>query len=81
MTELHKLLPHEIRVKYLQMELGIHEQIVDNKDGTYTLFLNPIYNYESQKDAYDHGVSHAADDDFGRPDVQEIERTAHGENS
>ena len=77
---MHKILPHEITVRYLQMELGIQEQIVDNKDGTYTLFLNPCYNYESLKEAFDHGVSHVVEDDFDKPDVQAIEGKAHGQD-
>lgn len=54
-----------------------HEMVVPNEDGSYTIFINAALNYESQRAALKHAMSHIENDDFYKEDVQEIEYLAH----
>lgn len=61
----------------MNMEHGIHEMVVLNHDGSYTIFLNARDNFETQKHSYIHALSHIINGDFEKADVQEIEYEAH----
>ena len=64
-------------VVYMDMELGIGEQVRDNPDGSYTVFLNSRYSYERWAESMDHAFNHVRDRDFEKHDVQQIELHAH----
>lgn len=71
----------DVFVRPLNMETGIHEQIHDNNDGTYTVFLNARDSFDVQKKSYEHAVRHIQNGDFEKASVQEIELAAHGQIS
>lgn len=53
------------------------EMVVQNEDGSYTVFLNSRLNWESQMSAYIHALRHITGHDFEKENVQEIEKKAH----
>lgn len=46
------------------------------EDGTVS-FINARQSSDRQRRAFRHELAHENDDDFGREDVQDIERSAH----
>lgn len=53
------------------------ELVMENEDGTYTIFINARLSYESQLEAYKHAMKHINEEDFQKSDVQNIELNAH----
>lgn len=54
------------------------EIIVENEDGSYSIFVNAKYTRERCLEAYLHALDHIGNNDFqGRACVQEIESRAH----
>ena len=70
-----------INVVYLNMEYGIHEQITQNHDGSYTVFLNARDSTEMNRMSFVHALCHIHNNDFEKYDVQEIEYEAHKKKS
>ena len=66
-----------INVVYLNMEYGIHEQVTQNHDGSYTIFLNSRDSREMNQFSYLHAMHHINNNDFEKHDVQLIEAEAH----
>lgn len=66
-----------INVVYLNMEYGIHEQVTQNHDGSYTIFLNSRDSLEMNRASYIHALNHIYNNDFEKHDVNEIEYEAH----
>ena len=66
-----------INVVYLNMEYGIHEQVTQNHDGSYTIFLNARDSDGMNRFSYYHALSHIVNHDFEKADVQLIEVEAH----
>ena len=60
------------------MPYGMPEHIIDNQDGSYTVFLNAKLNYETQREGFQHAVDHVMRKDYEKEDVQQIEMSAHG---
>lgn len=60
------------------MPYGMPEHIIDNQDGSYTVFLNARLNYETQQKGFQHAVDHVMRKDYDKKDVQQIEMSAHG---
>lgn len=79
--EIDKLPPdlrgERINVVYLDMEIGIPEQVTRNHDGSYTVFLNARYSYERWADSIRHALNHIRNNDHDKENVQTIERNAH----
>ena len=67
----------DLNVQLLDMELGVHEQIVKNSDDTFTIFINTRYSSDSQIEAFNHALEHIRNDDYEKTDVQLIELEAH----
>lgn len=61
----------------INMEYGIHDHVILNCDGSYTIFLNARDSYEQQLFGYIHALKHIKDHDFEKHDVQQIEFEAH----
>ena len=55
----------------------VNEAVVANEDGSYTIFIEETLSPEHQKRAFLHALRHLSGDDFGKTDVQEIEKEAH----
>lgn len=60
------------------MPYGMPEHIIDNQDGSFTIFLNAKLNYETQREGFQHAVDHIMGKDYDKKDVQQIEMSAHG---
>lgn len=50
---------------------------VDNKDGTYTIFINSRLNLEQQQLGYIHELEHILNGDYDKADTNVIEIDAH----
>lgn len=57
------------------------EMVVQNEDGSYTIFLNSRLNWENQMIGYVHAMKHITGHDFEKENVQEIEAQAHRESA
>lgn len=68
---------NDIFVRYLDMDVNVSEHIVQNSDGSYTIFLNSRLSRERLQEAYEHAVSHITNCDFEKTDAQKIEYDAH----
>lgn len=68
---------NDIFVRYLDMDVSVSEHIVQNPDGSYTIFINSRLSWERQQEAYEHAVSHIKNCDFEKTDAQKIEYDAH----
>lgn len=68
---------NDIFVRYLDMDVNVSEHIVQNPDGSYTIFLNSRLSWERLQEAYDHAINHIKNCDFEKTDAQKIEYDAH----
>lgn len=55
-----------------------NEMVVQNEDGSYTVLINAKLSQDGQLKAYQHALSHIANEDFEKSDIQNIEFQAHG---
>lgn len=55
------------------------EMVTENPDGSYTIFINARFSYDTQLKAYRHAMQHIENQDFEKTDVQVIEAIAHKE--
>lgn len=55
------------------------EMITENPDGSYTIFINTRFSYDTQLKAYQHAMQHIENQDFEKADVQMIEAVARRE--
>ena len=64
----------EVRVRYLEMPVGIKGFTIREDVDTYDMYLNPEYCYEQQMETYEHEMEHIRNGDFESDmDVEEIE--------
>ena len=68
---------NDIFVRYLDMDVNVSEHVIQNADGSYTIFLNSRLSWERLQEAYEHAVSHIRNCDFEKTDAQKIEYDAH----
>ena len=54
-----------------------NEMVVQNEDGSYTILINAKLSQDGQLKAYQHALKHINNEDFEKPDVQDIEFKAH----
>lgn len=59
------------------MDVLISEQVVENSDGSYSIFLNSRLSHERQLKSYKHALDHIHNNDFEKSDVDAIESDAH----
>lgn len=57
--------------------MTVNEAVTENEDGSYTIFVNNNLCESKRLSAINHALSHIENYDFGKSDVQEIERKAH----
>lgn len=61
------------------VQTGQKEMITENEDGSYSVFIDPRLNYESQFSEMIHAVKHINRHDFSRETTaDQAERQAHG---
>ena len=66
-----------INIVVMNLEYGIHEQVIKNNDGTYTILLNARDSHETRIASYSHALRHINNRDFEKYDVQQIEADCH----
>ena len=66
----------DIYVYCVNLPEGVSEMIAPC-DGGYTLYIDKRLSPDGLLRAYHHAVSHVSNNDWDKPDVQTIERTAH----
>ena len=54
-----------------------NEAVTENEDGSFTIFVNNNLCESKRLLAIQHAIRHIRGNDFGKPDVQEIESVAH----
>ena len=64
-------------VRLMDMEYGIHEQVIKASDGHHTILLNARDADNQRMKGYEHAIEHLRNDDFEKADVQKIETEAH----
>lgn len=71
----------DVFVYIIGMDTMVHEQVVANNDGTYSIFINDYLSQEQRLKAYNHALRHIQNGDFDRyKDVDNIEYDAHKRN-
>lgn len=66
-----------VNTRIIDMDVLIPEQVVKNKDDSYTILLNARLSHEQQLKAYSHAMKHIRGDDFNKENTSEIEFDAH----
>lgn len=64
----------DINTQLIDMDVLISEQIVRNRDDSYTIFLNSRLNHERQMAAYLHAINHIQNGDFEKESATLIEK-------
>ena len=68
----------DYNVQFISFPSGkVHEAVVQNEDGSFTIFLDKNSTVESQRKRFMHVVNHLTNGDFEKSNVQEIETDAH----
>lgn len=68
----------DINLNYLDFPKGkTHEAVTLNEDGSYTVFIDAKLSQEERAKKYLHALTHIIGEDFGKENVQEIEKEAH----
>lgn len=63
---------------FLMPHMAVNECVVENEDGSYTIFINENLFDEKRMKVYQHALAHIQNFDFEKYDVQDIEAHAHG---
>ena len=53
------------------------ETVVENEDGSYTIFIEASLDSIRQREAFLHAMKHILGDDFEKEDINKIEYVAH----
>jgi len=67
---------NKIYTYYVSLPEGVNEAVMPCLDG-YTIYIDDTLDEEQQKKAFVHAMSHIANNDFDKDDVQDIEAEAH----
>jgi hypothetical protein len=68
----------DYQVKLIQFPNNkVRESVVENEDGSYTIFIDASLSREMQKEAFKHAMVHIMGDDFTKDDINKIELQAH----
>ena len=55
----------------------VKESVVENEDGSYTIFIESSLSKDKQQDAFKHAMKHILGDDFMKYNIDKIEFDAH----
>lgn len=55
----------------------VREAVVENEDGSYTIFIDETLSRQEQQKELLHALKHILGDDFSKSDIHSIERKAH----
>ena len=68
----------DYRVHFIKFPTGkVKETVVENEDGSFTIFIDKELNREMQEEAFAHAKKHILGDDFSKDNVNAIEFDAH----
>lgn len=67
----------EVNTIFIDMDVLISEQVIKNKDDSYTILLNSRLSHERHMESYNHAMQHIMEEDFQKQDVDKIELDAH----
>ena len=68
----------DYHVKMIKFPNGkVREAVVENEDGSYTIFIDETLSRQEQQKELLHALKHILGDDFSKSDVHSIERKAH----
>ena len=68
------LLTETIGVYFINMDTAVSEQVVQNEDDSFSIFLNSRLSCERQMLAYQHALEHIMNDDFSKDCADDIEK-------
>lgn len=64
----------EIYIYYVDMPCSIESNVVENPDGSYTLYLNSRFTHEKNIEGYLHELDHIENEDFKAiNDIHDVE--------
>ncbi len=67
-----------ITLVYQKLPLHVKTLVTENQDGSYTILINSQFNWEQQKEAVLHDLTHIARNDFTREEhANLIEQMVH----
>ena len=55
----------------------VRESVVENEDGSYTIFIESSLTRERQLESFEHAMKHILGNDFTKDDINKIEFDAH----
>lgn len=68
----------DYHVQFIQFPTNkVKESVVENEDGSYTIFIEASLSREMQQEAFEHAMIHILGDDFTKNDADKIEFEAH----
>ena len=68
----------DYQVKLIQFPNSkVKESVVENEDGSYTIFIEASLSREMQQESFEHAMRHIFGDDFTKDNVNRIEFDAH----
>lgn len=62
---------------FLMDGMKVNEAVTENEDGSYTIFVNNNLCESKRIRAIKHAIDHIKNGDFGKSDVQKIEKVSH----
>lgn len=67
----------DVNTILINMDVLISEQVIKNKDDSYTILLNARLSHERHLESYKHAMKHILEEDFEKQDTSKIEFDAH----
>ena len=67
----------DVNTFLIDMDVLVPEQIVQNSDGSYSIFINSRLSYDRQVEAFKHALKHIDNSDFEKSNADSIELEAH----
>lgn len=68
----------DYHVQFIQFPNNkVKESVIENEDGSYTIFIEASLSREMQEEAFAHAMTHILGDDFTKDDINKIELQAH----
>lgn len=55
----------------------VTESVIENEDGSYTIFIESSLTYERQQKAFQHAMKHIIGNDFTKENANKIEYDTH----
>lgn len=66
-----------MRVIFADMPTSVHEMLMVDAEGFYTIMLNARDSIESRRSHYRHAIEHIKENDFEKAEATRIEQVCH----